>query len=366
MPKKLKILAIHNIGFDKSDKESGVQIWRIWRPLEELKKHVDWQIDYQKSFIKGIEQYKDLSEFTEEEVEKAGQHLGTYDIVYYSYHADWAAHCLMMAVASRYGTKFIIDDDDNTFAIEPENPFWVHMGHDKAFYMQRILRTSPYITTTTQNLADVFKQRTEADAKIYVLPNYIPDTYQAPKPNNGDKLVIGFFGGAQHYIDFEETGVAQALQRIMHEYKHVHVTSVGVPIETYLPKARYHLRDVVYGRKFVTDLFPTMQFDIGIAPQRQTIFADGKSNIKWQEYTRMGAAFVGSNVGCYKGLKPGTGLLVNNTEEDWYKALKTLVEDEDKRRKQVSEAQKELQANWRLEDHWQDYKKMFEEVANDN
>lgn len=360
----MKILAITNVGFEDTPKESGVQIWRIWRPLEELKKHVDWQIDYQKTFIKGIEKYKDLSEFTEAEVEKAGEHLGSYDIVFASYHADFAAHCLMMAVSNRYGTKFILDDDDNTFAIEPENPFWVNMTDEHAFYMQRISKTSPYICTTTENLRDVFAKRTEADAKIYVIPNYIPDTYKAPKPDNGDKLVIGYFGGAGHYIDFEETGILPALQRIMHEYKHVHFKSIGVPITKYLPRARYHLEDVVYGRKFVTDLFPTMQFDIGIAPLRQTIFADGKSIIKWQEYTRMGAAFVGSNTGPYKSLKKGTAVLVNNTEEEWYFALRNMIENHAKRERIVANAQREL-LNWRLEDHWQEYKTMFEEVHND-
>lgn len=361
----MKILAIHNVGFAEDGKESGVAIWRLWRPLEELKKHTNWQIDYQRTFIKDIDKYKDLSEFTTEEIEAAGKHLGSYDIVFSSYHADAAAHSLMGAVSKIYGTKFVLDDDDNTFAIEPENPFWSVMTHDHAFVMQRISRTSRYVCTTTQNLADVFKERTEVDAKIYVIPNYIPDTYQSPKPDNGDKIVIGYFGGSGHYIDFEETNIMPALERIMHEHKNVHFTSVGVPMTHYLPRARYHLRDVVYGRKFVTDLFPTMQFDIGLAPLRQTIFAEGKSNIKWQEYTRMGAAFIGSNVGPYKELKDATAIRVNNTEDEWYEALKSLVESKEKRQKLVKAAQKELQANWRLEDHWQAYKKMFEEIHKD-
>lgn len=365
---KLKILAVHNVGFSDTDKESGVQIWRIYRPLEELKKHVDWQIDYQKSFIKDIAKYKDLSEFTPEEVRAAVKHLGQYDIIFSSYHADAAAHALMFEVHHKYGTKFILDDDDNTFAIEAENPFWAHMSHEHAFIMQRIARTSKYITTTTEVLADVFRKRTEVDAKIFVLPNYIPDTYQSPPPSNGDKLVIGYFGGAGHYIDFEQTGIVPALRRIMHDYKHVHFTSIGVPIEEYLPRARYHLKDVIYGRKFVTDLYPTMQFDIGVAPLRQTTFAEGKSNIKWQEYSRMGAVFVGSNVGPYKALSPDEAILTENTEEAWYNALKTAVDDAELRKSLVSNSQADLQANWRMEaeQNWMKYKLMFEEVYNDN
>jgi len=361
----MRILSIHNVGFSEDGKESGVAMWRLYRPLEELKKHVNWTIDYQKTYIKDIEKYKDLSEFTNEEIEAAGKHLGSYDIVFSSYHADAAAHSLMMAVSKIYGTKFILDDDDNTFAIEEENPFWVNMTHDHAFIMQRINRTSKYICTTNENLAEVFRTRNEENAKIYVIPNYIADSYKSPKPDNGDKLVIGYFGGAGHYIDFEETGIVPALRRIMHEYKNVYFTSVGVPIKAYLPRARYHLIDVIYGRKFVTDLYPTMQFDIGVAPLRQTLFAEGKSNIKYQEYSRMGAAFVASNVGPYKGLSRDKAILTENTEDDWYNALKQVVEDAKLRKSMVKNAQKDIQDNWRLEDHWQAYKTMFEEVYND-
>ena len=153
----MKILAIHNVGLTDNSKESAVAIWRIWRPLEELKKHVDWQIDYQRTFIKDIEKYKDLSEFTNEEVEAAGKHLGQYDIVFSSYHADAAAHSLMGAVSKIYGTKFILDDDDNSFAIDPTNPFWSVMTDDHAFVMQRICRTSEYVCTTTESLAETFR-----------------------------------------------------------------------------------------------------------------------------------------------------------------------------------------------------------------
>ena len=67
----MKILAIHNIVKGNENKMSMVDMWRIYRPMEELKKHVDWQIDYEESFIPGIAKYKDREEFTEEELGKA-------------------------------------------------------------------------------------------------------------------------------------------------------------------------------------------------------------------------------------------------------------------------------------------------------
>lgn len=79
----------------------------------------------------------------------------------------------------------------------------------------------------------------------------------------------------------------------------------------------------------------------------------------------MGAAFVASNVGPYKPLKPNTASLVKNNEDSWYKTLKALIDSEQKRQKLVTAAQAELAANWRLEANWTQYKLMFEEVYRD-
>lgn len=361
----MKILAIHNIGFDKRDKESAVQIWRIWRPMEELKKHVDWQIDYQKGFIKDIKKYKSLKDFTNKEVEAAGKHLGQYDIIFCSYHADAGADALLEAVSAKYGTKVVIDDDDNTFAIEPSNPFWSVMTHDDAFVMQQIMRYSRFITTTTDELADVFRARTKVNGKVFVLPNYISDAYQSEPPDNGENIVIGYFGGAQHYDDLHQAGFLPALQKLMHENKQVRFKCVGVPVDHYLPRARTELVDVKFGRKWTDELFPTLRFDIAVAPLLDSAFSRCKSNIKWQESTRMGAAFVASNVGPYKPLKPNTASLVKNNEDSWYKTLKALVDSKQKRQELVTAAQAELAANWRLEANWTQYKLMFEEVYKD-
>lgn len=361
----MRILAIHNVGMADQAKESAVAIWRLWRPLEELKKHVDWTIDYQRTFIKDIEKYKDVSEFTDEEIDAAGANLGSYDIVFHSYHADAAADALMEAVKAKYGTKFVLDDDDNTFAIDPDNPFWVSMTDDHAFVMQRICRTAKYITTTTQNLKDHFEERTEVDAKITVIPNYMSEAYSDYMPDNGDKIVVGYFGGSSHYNDLHNTGFLPAMQRIMHEHKNVHFKCLGVPIDYYLPRKRFHQIEVAYGRQWADKLFPTLGYDIAVAPLVQTVFADGKSNIKWLESTRMGAAFISSHVGPYKDIPSFCGLTVENDEDEWYKALKTLIEDRERRLWFVQNAKTEVNKNWMLEDNWHKYKQLFEEIKND-
>lgn len=79
----------------------------------------------------------------------------------------------------------------------------------------------------------------------------------------------------------------------------------------------------------------------------------------------MGAAFISSDVGPYKPLDDSVAIKVPNTREAWYLRLKELVDDEEKRRKQVANARRELK-KWRLEENWESYKQMFEEVHSAN
>lgn len=362
----MKILGIHTIDWlgDDCSKESGVDIWRIWRPLEELKKHTDWQIDYQPTLIYGFEKYKNEKEFTEAEMQKAADNLGSYDIIFTSYHPDPGGAALLEYVQDHYGTKVVMDVDDDMFTVNPHNPFWTVVGDWEVFCMQRMIRTQKYLTTTTQVLKDKFDERNEVGGKVTVLPNYISDSYQHPPIDNGEDVIVGYFGGSSHFVDIHESNVLPALQKIMHKYKNVRFKCVGQPIHYYLPKSRTTVLDAVRGRKWVTDLFPTLNFDISIAPLDSSLFNNGKSDIKWQESTRMGAAFVGSKIGPYATLPEGAALSVENTVSAWYDALEKLVVDAKARKRMVQVAQKALTAR-RLEDHWVEYKKLFEEAASD-
>ena len=359
----MKILAINSVGLTTPDKESMVDRWRIYHPLEELKKHVDWQIDYQKSIIPGIEKYKDKSEFTDEELEKAAKHLGSYDIIFTSYFASPTAFSLLHVVNERYGTKLIIDDDDDIFSIDPENPYWLKMGDNETFAMQRMIRLAPYISTTNQVLKDRYSERSEVNGRIFINPNYISDAYKQYDPKNEDKIVIGFFGGSAHYNDLHNTGVTQALARLMHKYKNVHFHTAGVPVNDYLPRKRYKVLEPSRGQDWYDKMFPSLNFDISIAPLEDTLFNQAKSNIKWQESTRMGASVVASNIGPFNDLTD-CATLVNNTEDDWYIALERLL-DPLLRKKQVHNARIKL-SGMTLEKNWGQYKRMFEEVYNAN
>lgn len=360
----MKILAIHSYlgGNDKT--KSAVDGWRIKRPMDELRKHVDWQIDEQPTFIKGIEKYKNAKEFTEEEMQRAFEHICQYDIVFSSYHPDPTAYSMLKVAADKAGVQFVMDVDDDMFSINPDNPFWVKMDDEKCYWMQCMIRDNTWISTTTEALAKVFRERRPGHHRdtVFVNPNSITDEYTQTPYDNGDKIVIGYFGGSSHHADLHETGVIEALQRVMHEHKNVRFKAVGMPIDKYLPRARYEFVEGKRGDGWIKELYPNLHMDIAIAPLADNIFNHGKSNIKWQEATRAGAVFVASNIGPYRSLMPGVASLCRNDEDDWHRALTKAVGDAKYRQDTLRSARAVLKASWRLEDNWINYKTMFEKI----
>lgn len=360
---KLKILCVHSALLKDTNKQSQVDHWRIYRPMRELAKHVDWQIDHEPAFIPGFEKYQNLDQFTDEEMEKAFKKICEYDIVFSSYHPDPTAYTLLKVARDKAGTQFVLDVDDDMFSINPDNPFWMKMTDEKVYQMQCMIRDNDWISTTTEALANVFRQRREHPPDtVFVNPNCISDDYQHPGFDNSPYTVIGYFGGASHYADLHETGALEAIAKLMHEKKKLKFKAVGMFSDTYLPKARYTYEEGKRGTKWLTDVFPSLKMDIAIAPLAPNIFNRGKSDIKWQEATRAGAVFVGSDFGPYRELSDKIAVKVSRPGmEYWYWALRGLVEDADKHKELLKHARREL-VKRRLEVNWQMYEQMFRRI----
>lgn len=363
----MKILAISKVQ-DKKQVESAIDLWRVYRPMKELAKHVDWQIDYQshviRKFDKLPQKYRDdPGEFIKHLGEREVDHLGQYDIIFTSYFTSPHVYTLLWGAHKKHGTKFVFDIDDDLYDIDWWNPFHIFAGKAGVVFLQRMATITKYISTTNEHLATKLRNKSEAGAQVFVNPNWISDDYQHGPIDNGDKIVIGYFGGASHYRDIHNTNFVPALRRIMHDHKNVYFKMAGQPLDQYLPRKRVEIIDPVQGKNWPLKLFPKLSYDIALAPLMDTPFSKSKSNIKWQEATRMGAAVIASSVGPYQKLPGGTVKLVNNTEEDWYNAILKLL-DAETRKQQVEKAQTALKA-FRMEDNWLSYKSMFEGVFND-
>lgn len=362
----MKLLASYNLTEARQDKTtSPVEVWRILRPIEQLRQHTDWQIEETVGIFPEAKKSKDV---TDEEMAARIEYFKKFDLVWGSYYTNPFIHAFTMIAQEKIPTRFVMDVDDNIFAIDPLNP--IHVSVEKKYleFLKGIVRDASYITTTTERLADVLReQRHYRDPEtVVVIPNLIStDVYKPMEVDNGDDIVIGYAGGASHYGDLHHTGMYDALKDIMHEYKNVRVKSVGMFFDKYLPKARYEFVYGERGQEAWYKLYSTLNFDIAIAPLEDTPFTACKSNIKWQEYSLIGAPTIASKVGPYADtIKHGDdGWLVDNSYDSWYNAFKIMITNTNLRKKIGSKAKARVIDEWSLEKNYQKVEEGLKQVA---
>lgn len=264
----------------------------------------------------------------------------------------------------------VMDLDDLVTELDPDNPAlkkgYAEDGQKRAKAMAS-LSMCDALFTSTQPLADeytqVLKRVFKQDRPTYVLPNCCdPDLWTTLKRNKDDMTVIGWQGSITHDNDIKM--ILPALKKLMKKYPKLVVSLTGgIRQETYdnlLTKAfgQDLLERVVINEGTQSfNGFPAYmarhQWDIGIAPLRDTKFTRGKSHIKWLENSLLRVPTVASSVYPYTepihGLETivdgKTGLLARSTG-DWVRQLTSLIEDERKRYYLARDANRYVKDKW--------------------
>ena len=359
----MKILLTH------SDPElpsrESIDLWRIIRPFRELSKHVDWQIDHQSYLVDHTLISKKTGKVPTEKLVKELDRLGSYDIIWTSYFPDAVLFDAMMFMSRKYGTKFVLDVDDDMFNVPKSNPIWKTKDIKKNLpQLQYCIENTPYLVTSSEILHHAYQRRRGNPTLLF--PNYIGQGYKHKPFDNGDKVVISFFGSVSHEADLVETGFLEALKLIMKKYKHVHAGSVGLEVKG-LPKNRYTFHPGKPGQAWIDEVWPHINCDVAVAPLIDTHFNRCKTNIKWLETAMIPAAFIGSNIPPYKGtVRPNVdGFLVNNTVDSWYKALEDVAINKLLRLKLAMNAHEAVEQSWSIENNWDKLQTLVETIQRD-
>lgn len=266
------------------------------------------------------------------------------------------------------GKKIVFEIDDYMQGILPENPsrpYWEHIGGmiTRAMYCMSLCNA---VTVSTPRLQ---REYSFYNKNIFALPNYIDKSlWEQPLKNkefyekrrDDDIIRIGWEGCVGHRQDLEM--VAKVLEDIVLEYKgKVHLTMFGfTPLDIFLKLPNMHQSCSSCGHSGPLEYYPTvplleypgrlreMAFDIGIAPTASISFNDSKSDLRFKEHAILGIPTVASDVPAYnESIKNGvTGFLCKDNYKEWYKALKTLIDNEKKRKEMGSYAKVWAETNY--------------------
>lgn len=213
---------------------------------------------------------------------------------------------------------------------------------EKALYddgvnrMRKTLELCDYAITTTERLAEelknycphVFINRNTASEKMV--------EYSLEALNNVQKdfskVILGYLSGSiTHNADFEM--ILPVIVKIMNENENVYLKIVG---ELDVPEDLKPFENRIISSPFVPwQSLPEIiaSIDINLAPLEYSIFNEAKSENKWVEAALCKVPTIASNLGAFKQCINGeeTGILCENTIEEWYEKLTDLINDSQKR-----------------------------------
>jgi tetratricopeptide (TPR) repeat protein len=245
----------------------------------------------------------------------------------------------------RYPSKaFITTFDDGYHHVTRDVPiydFWVDR-HVKDLEgktvtleydpLKQFLECLPYFDE-----AFVANRKLVEDYSPYTKTIYVP-SYQRTAPflrakrvRTDDEILIGWGAGESHHRSISRSAVLEALRRIMREYPHVHFflrAGKRIQEETKIKLEGLMDRVVMREKAFVGDDWPQhlVNLDIGLAVlSSHSKFDARRSWLKISEYMLTKVPFVAAKSPTYMDYYD-YGLFAE-TEEEWYQALKTIVED---------------------------------------
>ena len=261
-----------------------------------------------------------------------------------------------MDYCTSVGIKTILEMDDDLLHIPKHNPAHAHwqLKHQRKCLLVQIEKAD-HIIVSTFPLRNMLLEKVGVHPdKVTVCHNHLHPLVWGDKVfvgqdlyNNGDYTVIGWQGSQTHDVDFKEC--IPALQQLLTEYPKLIVRffgSIPLTIQGKIPSSRFQwVRGVPFDRYPFT--LTHMNFDIGLAPVVDNVFNQSKSNLKWLEYASRRVPCVASRVFPYESsIDHGVTGFVAGTTEEWYSALRQLLDSPDLRKQIGQQAYDHVWQEW--------------------
>lgn len=263
----------------------------------------------------------------------------------------------------------ISEVDDYIFHVSPHNISGYMAWNPGTLYLHRGLeqiRAGWGASVSTPVLA---KELFAYTPNIWIVPNYLDkERWINPATRFKDgKIRIGWAGGNAHADDLKM--ISMVIDKIVHEYKgKVIFETMGMtkeelhgvfpmensPVNDSCPSCGYEGLLHHFPGEAMSDYPASLAsrgWDIALAPVIDNGFGNAKSDIKIKEYSCSKSAIIASPVAPYRdAVRDGASILFAESFEDWYNAIKKLIEEPDERAKMVKINDNWVNTKW-IQDH---------------
>lgn len=269
------------------------------------------------------------------------------------------------AEAKRLGLRCGFDVDDLVFEEEAIscNPTFASQTKEMqetlllgARYYREALQAADFYISSTPALAKSMAKYCKGEG--YIVPNAICEDLYAPVfkyPTAIEgQVVIGYgAGSATHDEDFKEC--SGALLRILREYPQTLLVIHGkLALGSEFDEFKNRIRRVSFV-PFAEYANALARFDVNLIPLLSMYFNDCKSNIKYLEASRFGIASVASPCAEFTSvIRDGENGFIAHNEDEWYNALRALVESASLRKRIGAAARETVMKRFSGDVVWRD------------
>lgn len=351
------------------ERYSGVDFARIIQPIEQLNGYKDVTTQV---YDPNIEELHNAPE----------DWMGVMkenDIFYFNYLNNPWGFAALKVIANKEHVPVVMDIDDDIWDIHSDNVARkvYYKGSRELNNFTIICNEVDYITVTNRYLKNVVLNHTlKRPDKVVVLPNYVDlDLYKYRLPfKDTTQIQLTHFGSTTHFDDLQEEEFFKGVDRIMKEYPNVVFESVGALITKY--KNKWGQRYITtYGHQDIyhwiqdPDKFPYLmeKTDIMVVPLMDDVYNRCKSSIKWIEASSAKKPGVWQDIRQYSEvIDDGRNGFLAKTADQWYTAIKKLIDDPALRKKMGEESFNDVQKDWTIQGHREDYYQFFKKVLDNH
>jgi glycosyltransferase involved in cell wall biosynthesis len=104
--------------------------------------------------------------------------------------------------------------------------------------------------------------------------------------------------------------------------------------------------------------------DILVTPLMDDVYNRCKSQIKWLEASSAAIPGVWQKIRQYEEVIDGTNGILAKKDTEWYKAIKYLIDNPEKRKKMGEKTFKDVK-KWQTQEHLEEYAQFFHQILLD-
>lgn len=313
-----------------SDRTSGVDYLRVISPM----KHLD---GYEKDGIRyEVKVFDHAKDGTFDWVDV----FQTYDAVFFNYTTNAIGFAVMGCLAEKYRKKLICDLDDDLFNILSDNPAKEIFGKGKEGLttVKAILGAVDHVVCTSTYLKHSIMHNANVKG-ITAIPNYVDldvYKYRCEFKDRGYYHAL-HFGSTTHFHSLMSEQFYKALERVMSEYPNFSFQTVGAFIPAFQKKwgMRYTKG---FGNPDIykwINMMPVLMdnTDFILAPINDNLYNRSKSGTRYLEASSYKIPGAYQKMRQYKELiVDGENGYLCTTEDEWYKAIISLIQNTKLRR----------------------------------